>query len=146
MLTALRQLGVEIEEVEGQSSGPRTCFTIVGNDGPFASSGPGPTTLFMGNAGTAMRPLAAVLCFGDHGSFVLDGVERMRERPIADLVDGLKQLGSDVKCSGTGCPPVTIAAAPVPGGLARISGQTSSQFISALLMAAPLAKGSVEVR
>ena len=56
-----------------------------------------------------MRPLAAALCFGE-GDFVLDGVERMRERPIADLVDGLTQLGAEVSCSDTGCPPVTISA------------------------------------
>ena len=91
-----------------------------------------------------MRPLAAALCFGE-GDFVLDGVERMRERPIADLVDGLTQLGAEVSCSDTGCPPVAISAKVIEGGVARISGQISSQFLSALLMAAPLAKGEVVI-
>ncbi|GKY91861.1 hypothetical protein MPSEU_000157700 [Mayamaea pseudoterrestris] len=97
------------------------------------------------NAGTAMRPLAAALCMGQ-GNFVLDGVPRMRERPISDLVDGLVQLGANVSCADTGCPPVTIhASGPLHGASCEISGKMSSQFLSSLLMAAPLMNGDVSI-
>lgn len=105
---------------------------IVGNNGPINRSGR--TELFLGNAGTAMRPMTGkprtryhkckreyqfalwigVLCAGN-GEFVLDGTPRMRERPIIDLVDGLKQLGVDIQCSDTGCPPVVINAKGITG-------------------------------
>jgi 5-enolpyruvylshikimate-3-phosphate synthase len=76
--------------------------------------------LFLGNAGTAMRPLTAAVAAAGRGRFVLDGVARMRERPIADLVDGLVQLGVDAKCTmGTGCPPVEVNAAGLPSGKVR---------------------------
>jgi len=96
-----------------------TTVTVQGQNGPIDSpllSNDDICELFLGNAGTAMRPLAAALCMGK-GKFVLDGVPRMRERPIADLVDGLKQLGADVSCvEETGCPPVTINAKGLEGG------------------------------
>lgn len=160
MLEALGKLGVKVEQVGDEDT---RSFSVVGNGGAFGgkeTTPAAPLELFLGNAGTAMRPLAAALALSP-GSYVLDGVPRMRERPIADLVDGLKQLGVCVDCSGTGCPPVVITnpaghlvvseaplTSPQPpcgGGTARISGQTSSQFISALLMAAPLASGPVGV-
>ncbi len=73
--------------------------------------------LFLGNAGPAMRPLTAAVAAAGRGRFVLDGVARMRERPIQDLVDRLVQLGVDASCSmGTGCPPVVINAAGLPSG------------------------------
>merc|ERR1712087_678721 len=119
---------------------------VTGQNGPINSPTPEQTLeLFLGNAGTAMRPLAAALCMGE-GKFVLDGVPRMRERPIADLIDGLKQLGADVSCvEETGCPPVTINANGLDGGKASISGKMSSQFLSSLLMAAPAATGDVTI-
>jgi 5-enolpyruvylshikimate-3-phosphate synthase len=91
--------------------------TVTGQSGPINSPNPDEVCeLFLGNAGTAMRPLAAALCMGK-GKFVLDGVPRMRERPIADLIDGLQQLGADVSCvKETGCPPVTINANGLKGG------------------------------
>ena len=95
-----------------------------------------------------MRPLAAALCMGK-GKFVLDGVPRMRERPIADLIDGLQQLGADVTCvKETGCPPVTINAKGLEGGKALISGKMSSLFLSSIrmLMASPFAGGFREIR
>jgi 3-phosphoshikimate 1-carboxyvinyltransferase len=77
--------------------------------------------LFLGNAGTAMRPLTAAVAAAGRGKFVLDGVARMRERPIQDLVNGLVQLGVDAKCSmGTGCPPVEINAQGLPSGKVRV--------------------------
>ena len=71
-------------------------FEIVGCGGKFAVEG---AELFLGNAGTAMRPLTAAVAAAGKGKYVLDGVERMRERPIQDLVDGLVQLGVDAKCT-----------------------------------------------
>ena len=97
----------------------------------------------LGNAGTAIRPLTAALTLGQ-GRFVLDGVPRMRERPIQDLVDGLGQLGATLRCQlDTGCPPVEIEAHGLAGGTAHISGVISSQYLSALLMAAPYARTDV---
>lgn len=71
--------------------------------------------LFLGNAGTAMRPLTAAVAAAGRGTYVLDGVPRMRERPIQDLVTGLNQLGVKAECTlGTGCPPVTVRRPPLP--------------------------------
>lgn len=111
MLEALDQMEVPVDRHSAES------VTVTGQSGPINSPVGGETCeLFLGNAGTAMRPLAAALCMGE-GKFVLDGVPRMRERPIADLIDGLKQLGADVTCvEETGCPPVTINANGLKGG------------------------------
>ncbi|MGH7335165.1 MAG: 3-phosphoshikimate 1-carboxyvinyltransferase [Candidatus Rokuibacteriota bacterium] len=146
MLGVLQALGVE---VRGQPAGHGTVW-IKGKAGPLTAppDHAEPVELFLGNAGTAMRPLTAVLTAG-HGTFVLKGVPRMHERPLGDLVDGLRQLGATVQCLGReGYPPVRIEAAGLAGGIARISGATSSQFVSALLMAAPLAGApvSIEIR
>ncbi|CAB9502649.1 3-phosphoshikimate 1-carboxyvinyltransferase [Seminavis robusta] len=141
MLEALDQMKVPVEK-HSESS-----VTVTGQAGPINSplKEEEVCELFLGNAGTAMRPLAAALCMGE-GKFVLDGVPRMRERPIADLVDGLKQLGADVSCvEETGCPPVTINANGLKGGKCSISGKMSSQFLSSLLMAAPVVDGDVTI-
>ncbi len=113
MLEALDQMEVPV----ARDSEDKTAVTVTGQAGPInAPSADEVCELFLGNAGTAMRPLAAALCMGE-GKFVLDGVPRMRERPIADLIDGLKQLGADVSCvEETGCPPVTINAKGLDGG------------------------------
>ena len=140
MLQALEQMKVPVEKHSDDS------VTVTGQNGPINSPNPDDVCeLFLGNAGTAMRPLAAALCMGK-GKFVLDGVPRMRERPIADLIDGLQQLGADVSCvPETGCPPVTINANGLKGGKASISGKMSSQFLSSLLMAAPVVDGDVSI-
>jgi len=142
MLDALETLNVPIERDPDDPN----AVTVTGQAGPIdGPEGVDVCELFLGNAGTAMRPLAAALCMGK-GKFVLDGVPRMRERPIADLVDGLKQLGADVQCvEETGCPPVTINADGLDGGKASISGKMSSQFLSSLLMASPTSTGDVEI-
>jgi len=102
--------------------------------------------LFLGNAGTAIRPLTAALTLGN-GRFVLDGIERMRERPIQDLLDGLNQLGAQVRSiDNTGCPPVEIIANGLPGGVTKLSGAISSQYLSAILLASPYAQTPVEIR
>ena len=98
----------------------------------------------MGNSGTTVRFLTAVATLG-RGTFRLDGIARMRERPIQDLLDALGQLGADAKSElGSGCPPVVVRAAGLPGGRATVAGNLSSQFLSALLMAAP-ARGAGRV-
>ncbi|HIL88536.1 MAG TPA: 3-phosphoshikimate 1-carboxyvinyltransferase [Deltaproteobacteria bacterium] len=135
LIGAFDQLGVEYTEDRAENR-----VTVVGQGGPFRSSG---AELMLGNAGTAMRPLTAALTLGQ-GRFVLDGAPRMRERPIQDLVDGLVQLGATLCCTlGTGCPPVEIEANGLAGGTAHISGTISSQYLSALLMAAPYARADV---
>ncbi len=96
-------------------------------------------------SGTAIRFLAAIVALG-HGVYTLDGTDRMRERPIGDLLDALRALGVDAKdVRGTGCPPVRIDADGLPGGSVRLRGDRSSQFLSALLMAAPAADGPIEI-
>lgn len=148
MLEALREgLGVAVvERVEDEGDGREVRLVEVeGCGGVWGKSG---GELYLGNAGTAMRPLSAALCVGrQDGTFVLDGTKRMRERPIQDLVDALKMLGADVSCSETGCPPVTIrnTANGLKGGTAVVSGKISSQYLSSLLMAAPYAYEDVVI-
>ena len=100
--------------------------------------------LFIGNAGTAARFLSAFLTLGN-GEFVLDGDERMRERPIGDLIFALSQLGASIETSSSNCPPVKIKAFGLRGGKTSIAGNISSQFLSALLMVAPYADTPVEI-
>mmetsp|Transcript_3744 Transcript_3744/g.14687 ORF Transcript_3744/g.14687 Transcript_3744/m.14687 type:complete len:471 (-) Transcript_3744:113-1525(-) len=139
MLGALESLGVQLEEDKEARK-----VTVEGLGGAF-QGGEGVTELFLGNAGTAMRPLCAVVA-ASNGDFVLDGTPRMRERPIQDLVTALQDLGVDVSCSETGCPPVKCKAAGLRGGTAEVSGKISSQYLSALLMAAPLADGDIVIK
>jgi 3-phosphoshikimate 1-carboxyvinyltransferase len=92
-----------------------------------------------------MRFLTALATLG-RGEFRIDGIARMRERPIRDLLDALRQLGVEADgLSPGGCPPVVIHAAGMPGGRATIAGDISSQFLSGLLMAAPYARRPVEL-
>lgn len=138
MVSALGALGLQLQEDK-----PAMRCVVTGTGGRFPSAG---AELFLGNAGTAMRPLTAAVAAAGRGTFVLDGTARMRERPIGDLVDGLKQLGVDVECTlGTGCPPVKVRATGLPGGRIGLSGSVSSQYLTAVLMAAPLALGDVHI-
>jgi 3-phosphoshikimate 1-carboxyvinyltransferase len=105
-----------------------------------------PLDFYVGNSGTTVRFLTAMLTLG-RGVFRLDGNARMRERPIQDLLDALRQLGADVSSElNTGCPPVLIRAQGLPGGEATVRGDISSQYLSALLMAAPYARRGVRLR
>ncbi len=102
--------------------------------------------LFVANSGTTMRFLTAMVSLG-HGRYRLDGVSRMRERPIEDLLDALRQLGVSAHSEGrNGCPPVVIKAGGLRGGRVRVKGDVSSQFLSGLLLAAPFADGPVTVK
>lgn len=99
--------------------------------------------LFVANSGTTIRFLTAVAALG-RGSYRLDGVERMRARPIWDLLDALQTLGADARSLDPGgCPPVLVHAAGLPGGEAALRGNVSSQYLSGLLMAAPYAERPV---
>ena len=101
--------------------------------------------LWLENSGTSIRFLTALCALGA-GVFHLDGNSRMRQRPIGDLIDVLNDLGADVSSEQqNGCPPVRVRAHGLPGGMARVAGNISSQFLSALLMAAPSADDSVEL-
>ena len=132
MLTALKQLGCGI-------SRKGSCVEIRGLGGRLSAD---KVKLFMGNAGTAMRPLTAALALLG-GEFDLSGVARMHERPIGDLVDALRQLGCNIDYLGTdGFPPLRLHARAT-GQLTldqpiQVRGDVSSQFLTALLMALPL--------
>ncbi len=101
--------------------------------------------LFVGNSGTTIRFLTAMLALGE-GTYRLDGVPRMRERPIRDLLDALKQFGVDVHSQfDNGCPPVIVNAAGLHGDDVRIKADVSSQFLSALLLVCPFARGDTTI-
>ena len=137
MVEALGILGIQFEEKRAEN-----LISVSGTAGKIPVS---EATLMLGNAGTAIRPLTAAMTLG-HGRFVLDGVTRMRERPIIDLVDGLSQLGANLRClNGTDCPPVEVIADGLPGGKTRLSGAISSQYLTAILLVAPYAKSEVEI-
>jgi len=129
MLTALKQLGVQVEihsaqpvSVTGVSRFPVT-----------------QASLFMGNAGTAIRPLTAALAVMG-GQYTLSGVPRMHERPIGDLVEGLREMGAQISyLDQQGYPPIEILAPEHLSDRVRVQGSVSSQFLTAVLMAAPLA-------
>jgi 3-phosphoshikimate 1-carboxyvinyltransferase len=138
MIDALAKLKISFEEDR-----PGKKIRIQGKGGRIPVN---KAELFLGNAGTAIRPLTAALTLG-HGRFVLDGIERMRERPIQDLLDGLNQLGAQVRSiNNSGCPPVEIIANGLPGGVTKLSGAISSQYLSAILLTSPYAQTPVEVR
>ncbi|MBT5793308.1 3-phosphoshikimate 1-carboxyvinyltransferase [bacterium] len=137
MVEALEKLGIEFEENRAENR-----ISVIGTGGLIPVS---EATLMLGNAGTAIRPLTAAMTLG-RGRFLLDGVARMRERPIIDLVDGLSQLGANLRClNGTDCPPVEVIADGLPGGKTLLSGAISSQYLTAILLVAPYAKSEVEI-
>lgn len=101
--------------------------------------------LYLENSGTSIRFLTA-LCAAGSGTYRLDGNARMRERPIGPLIDALRSVGVEIKSeAGTGCPPVVVNAHGLPGGELRVKSDLSSQYLSALLMAAPLARRPTQI-
>jgi len=136
MLEALRALGVEVG-----SLGDNT-YRVVGCGGNFPNKD---AKLFLGNAGTAFRPLTAALALSG-GNYELSGVPRMHERPIGDLVDALRQLGAEIRYLGNaGFPPLQIKPANLAGDTVQVRGDVSSQFLTGLLMALPLLGRTVMV-
>jgi 3-phosphoshikimate 1-carboxyvinyltransferase len=137
MIESLGRLGIQ---VESQNAGQTLVVHGCGGQIPAQQA-----DLFVGNSGTTIRFLTALCALG-HGSYRLDGIARMRERPIGDLLDALNQLGAD--CRGElreGLPPVIVKASGLGGGRTSVRGDISSQFLSALLMALPYAAAEVEL-
>ncbi|WP_102795303.1 3-phosphoshikimate 1-carboxyvinyltransferase [Bowmanella denitrificans] len=138
MLSALTQLGVSY-----QLSADKTRCTVEGLGQAFNVAAR--QTLFLGNAGTAMRPLCAALALSQ-GEFELTGETRMEERPIGALVDALKQAGADIQyLKNQGFPPLLIKGQRLSGGTIQVDGSVSSQFLTAVLMAAPLFDGDTHI-
>src|SRR5450631_4189114 len=137
MLDGLRPLGVGVEQMKTQ------VFRVQGCGGNFPVK---QAELFLGNAGTAFRPLTAALALSG-GDYKLSGTPRMHERPIADLVDALRELGANIEyLDNEGFPPLQIHPATLSGaGRVSVRGDVSSQFLTALLMALPLLNSEVTV-
>ncbi len=130
MLEALRALGVDWSRAGGRT------VRVRGAAGAFPVKR---AQLFLGNAGTVFRPLTAVLALMG-GDYRLEGVARMHERPIGDLVDALNGLGARIEFLGNpGYPPLAISPAEIrAGGAVSVRGDVSSQFLTGLLIALPL--------
>ena len=141
MLNAFSSLGVKY-----QLSDDKTICEIEGLGGSFNIQDG--LSLFLGNAGTAMRPLTAALCLKGKkmGEIILTGEPRMKERPILHLVDALHQAGAEIRyLENEGYPPLAIRNSGIKGGKLKIDGSISSQFLTALLMSAPLAENDTEI-
>jgi 3-phosphoshikimate 1-carboxyvinyltransferase len=129
MVDSLKRLGIEVEHHSSDAT-----IRLTGCGGRFPAEH---ADLFIGNSGTSLRFLTAMVTTG-RGIFHLDGSSRMRERPVADLLQALNGLGADCRSDlGTGCPPVTVRTSGLTGGYAFVKGDVSSQFLSGLLMALP---------
>jgi 3-phosphoshikimate 1-carboxyvinyltransferase len=135
MMKALNRLGLTVEE-------NGTTFTVHGQGGKIPKS---QAELDLRLSGTSIRFLTAMVALGQ-GKYKLDGNERMRQRPIQDLLGSLEKLGVKLGTEfETGCPPVIVEANGMKGGVTSVAGDRSSQFLSGLLMAAPYAKDSVMI-
>jgi len=138
MLEALVSLGVSVTQI-GEND-----YRVVGTGGSFPGK---EADLYLGNAGTAFRPLTAALALSG-GTYKLHGVARMHERPIGDLVDALRQIGADIAYLGEeGFPPLLIKPATIAAqGVINIRGDVSSQFLTALLMALPMTGKETQIQ
>ncbi|HSK85895.1 MAG TPA: 3-phosphoshikimate 1-carboxyvinyltransferase [Rubrobacter sp.] len=135
LMNALVRLGIDVS-----ADGKRGEVYVSGQSGEIDASG---VDLFVGNAGTVARFLPPVLALG-RGPYTIDGVPRMRERPVADLVDAMRHLGAAVDYAGEpGRFPLAIEGGGIRGGEVRVSASKSSQFVSGLLMASPYAEAPV---
>jgi 3-phosphoshikimate 1-carboxyvinyltransferase len=135
MIDSLARLGIRVDSADGGRT-----LQVHGCGGRVPAD---LADLYIANSGTSVRFLTALVSLG-HGTYRLDGTPRMRQRPIQDLLDGLGQLGvSAVSETASGCPPVVVQANGLRGGAARVRGDVSSQFLSALLLAAPYADEAI---
>lgn len=138
MAEALRRLGVSVEADAGAHT-----VRVAGQAAAFSGAG---AELFVGLAGTAARFLVALCAAARRGVYRVDGVPQMRKRPMKPLIDALRQLGADIRCTGEeGFFPLEIRATGLRGGAVAIDARESSQLLSALLMVAPLADQPVEI-
>ena len=129
MVESLKRLGIHLEHDPAQAT--------ISIDGCRGVPTAGKAELFLENSGTSIRFLTAMCCLG-RGLYRLDGNVRMRERPIGELTAALTALGARVRCEfDNGCPPVIVESSGIIGGKVQVGGETSSQFLSALLMVAP---------
>jgi 3-phosphoshikimate 1-carboxyvinyltransferase len=134
-LGALRQMGIPIDVTDD-------IFVVHGAKGAFK---PCMDSIYLGNSGTSMRLLTAVAALGK-GGYTLTGTQRMGERPIQDLLDGLNQIGVKARSvNDNGCPPVEIKGGNVPGGSIDLKCGVSSQFLSALLLISPCTKKGIQI-
>jgi 3-phosphoshikimate 1-carboxyvinyltransferase len=135
MIESLAGLGIEVKTRDD-----RQTLEVAGAHGQVPAL---EAELFCANSGTTIRFLTALATLG-HGSFRLDGVQRMRERPIGDLIDALEQLGARAASENCDrCPPIIVHANGLRGGVAKVRGDISSQFLSGILMTAPAATSPV---
>ncbi len=138
MAAALNQLGIRVSSDPAAES-----FVVSGQGGRIPAE---EASLFLGNSGTSMRFLAAAVALG-HGRFVLDGVPRMRERPIAPMIAALRHLGVDVVSTEVdGYPPLEVNANGIGGSEVTMAGDKSSQYFTGLLIAAPYARDGMTIR
>jgi 3-phosphoshikimate 1-carboxyvinyltransferase len=132
---ALRQMGISIDQRPAS-------WRVLGNHGRLQ---PCRLPIFLGNSGTSMRLLAAVCALGK-GKYILTGTSRMQERPIHDLLEGLRQIGVRTTSLGRpGCPPIEIEACQISGRRISLNCGTSSQYLSALLLISPLTQSGMEI-
>ena len=138
MIDSLRRLGIAVDHSSSDCT-----VDVTGCSGRLLVNA---ADLWLENSGTSIRFLTAVCALG-HGRFRLDGNARMRERPIGDLLASLREFGISVASElGTDCPPVVLTGTGLSGGTTTVNANVSSQFLSAILMAAPCAASPVEIR
>ena len=133
LMKGLRVLGAQIVSVSGG-------LYVNGTAGKLANTG---QQIFLGNNGTALRFLTALVCMG-HGEYVLTGEKRLCERPVGALAEALKKMGVNITCINN-CPPVTIKARGLTGGKISLKDVESSQYVSALLLCAPYTRQGIEL-
>ncbi len=133
---ALRQMGVKIDVEE-------TRVQVKGKNGRFSAC---QQPVFLGNSGTSLRFVCALAALGE-GLYTIIGTERMQERPIQDLLDGLVKIQVPAKSvNGNGCPPVTIEGGKITGGATELRCGKSSQYLSAMLLIAPCTQSGIEIQ
>ena len=137
MIDGMKKLGIKLDEKRNKN-----IISVSGTSGKIPVK---KANLMLGNAGTAIRPLTAAVTLGQ-GNFVLDGIPRMRKRPIIDLVKGLRQIGANLNCiNGNDCPPIEVKAEGLDGGITRLNGAISSQYLTSILLVSPYAKNEVQI-
>lgn len=135
--SALRQMGAQIS-----ANAKNFSFTVTGTGGALQ---PAEDNIFLENSGTSMRLLTAIAALGQ-GDYIFDGSPRMRQRPMAELLDALKQLNIPARSlRNDGCPPIQIGGGVVAGGPVEIDCGISSQYLSGLLLMAPLTRDGLEI-
>lgn len=133
LMEGLRILGAQIVSVSGG-------LYVNGTAGKLANTN---RQIFLGNNGTALRFLTALVCLGQ-GQYILTGEKRLRERPVGALAEALKKMGAHITCTND-CPPVTINANGLAGGKISLRDVESSQYVSALLLCAPYTRQGIEL-